>query len=136
LKFFIPAALGVFLALGSGQAHAAWNPPDWEKSPARSSDAGPVNTGSVVLSGALGFYRSFLSPTLGARCPSYPSCSTYALEAVRRHGPLLGAALTSGRLLSEADEAAFAPRILVNGKLYVYDPVPGVFLTGPDGEKP
>jgi hypothetical protein len=135
LKFFIPAALGVFLALGSGQAHAAWNPPDWEK-PRPAPAPGPVNTGSVVLSGALGFYRSFLSPTLGARCPSYPSCSTYALEAVRRHGPLLGAALTSGRLLSEADEAAFAPRILVNGKLYVYDPVPGSLFIGQGGGEP
>jgi hypothetical protein len=42
---------------------------------------------------------------------------------VGRHGPLLGAALTAGRLIGEADEAAFAPRIRIDGTWRIYSPV-------------
>jgi hypothetical protein len=59
----------------------------------------------------------------GDRCPSYPTCSSYALEALREHGPLLGLVLTAGRLVSEADEAAFSPRIYAGGQWKVYAPV-------------
>lgn len=37
------------------------------------------------------FYRLFISPMLGPRCRFYPSCSTYALEALEQHS--LGYAL-------------------------------------------
>ncbi len=33
------------------------------------------------------------------RCRYYPSCSTYAVGALREHGPLRGTALATGRLL-------------------------------------
>ena len=33
------------------------------------------------------------------RCRYYPSCSTYALGAVRLHGPLRGSVLAAGRVL-------------------------------------
>jgi len=33
------------------------------------------------------------------RCRFYPSCSTYAVEALRVHGPLRGSALATGRVL-------------------------------------
>lgn len=36
------------------------------------------------------FYRYAVSPMLGRRCRFYPSCSEYALEALERHGALLG----------------------------------------------
>ena len=44
-------------------------------------------------------YQLLLSPLLGPRCRFYPSCSTYAVEALRVHGPLRGTWLAARRLL-------------------------------------
>jgi putative membrane protein insertion efficiency factor len=44
-------------------------------------------------------YRHGLSPFLPPACRFYPSCSAYAEEAVRRHGPFRGCALAAKRLL-------------------------------------
>ncbi len=43
-------------------------------------------------------YRYFLSPWLGRHCRFWPSCSEYAEEAVRRHGPFRGSLLALGRI--------------------------------------
>lgn len=44
-------------------------------------------------------YRLFISPLLGSHCRFYPCCSSYALEAIQRHGVIFGSALTIKRLL-------------------------------------
>jgi uncharacterized protein len=44
-------------------------------------------------------YRKLVSPVLPPACRYYPSCSQYAEEAVRLHGPLLGPWLALRRLL-------------------------------------
>ncbi len=43
-------------------------------------------------------YRRFIGPLLAPRCRFEPSCSTYALEALRRHGALRGLWLAVCRL--------------------------------------
>ncbi|MES2490795.1 MAG: membrane protein insertion efficiency factor YidD [Pseudomonadota bacterium] len=43
-------------------------------------------------------YQRFISPLLGPRCRFYPSCSSYAIEAVERFGPLKGSALAVHRI--------------------------------------
>jgi uncharacterized protein len=43
-------------------------------------------------------YQVLISPLLGPRCRFYPSCSAYALEALRRHGALRGSWLAVRRL--------------------------------------
>ena len=43
-------------------------------------------------------YQWCISPLLGQNCRFYPSCSHYALEAVREHGALKGAMLAVLRL--------------------------------------
>ena len=45
------------------------------------------------------FYRRAISPGLPRRCKYHPSCSAYAVEAVRRHGVLRGGVLAAWRLI-------------------------------------
>ncbi|OKI02960.1 hypothetical protein AMK13_30115 [Streptomyces sp. CB02056] len=52
-----------------------------------------------MLYGAVRYYRAEVSPRRPACCPYTPSCSTYAVRALHRHGALRGARLTAGRLL-------------------------------------
>jgi len=59
-----------------------------------------LNQGLMLL---VRLYRRTLSPLLvflfpGAGCRFDPTCSTYALEALRSHGPLRGSWLTIKRL--------------------------------------
>ncbi|MBA3263573.1 MAG: membrane protein insertion efficiency factor YidD [Thermoleophilaceae bacterium] len=44
-------------------------------------------------------YQRAISPGLPARCKYHPSCSRYAVEAVRRYGVLRGVVLAGWRLL-------------------------------------
>ena len=43
-------------------------------------------------------YRRFIGPMLAPRCRFAPSCSAYALEAVREHGAVRGAWLAVRRI--------------------------------------
>ena len=53
----------------------------------------------IVLSG-IRFYRKYLSGAKGySSCKYYPTCSTYALEAVEKYGALKGGALSIWRIL-------------------------------------
>ena len=44
-------------------------------------------------------YQLILSPLLGPSCRFKPSCSTYAIEALEKHGPIYGAWLVLNRLV-------------------------------------
>ena len=50
----------------------------------------------IVL--VLRFYQRWISPALGPRCRFAPSCSQYAVDALRAHGLLRGSWLTLRRL--------------------------------------
>lgn len=43
-------------------------------------------------------YRRWISPLLGRRCRYEPTCSAYALEAVRQYGALRGVAMAIRRI--------------------------------------
>jgi uncharacterized protein len=43
-------------------------------------------------------YRAVISPLYGPVCRYYPSCSAYALQAIRTHGVFKGVALGSWRI--------------------------------------
>ena len=44
-------------------------------------------------------YRRLMSPALPRRCKYHPSCSAYAVEAVRSYGVFRGAVLAGWRVL-------------------------------------
>jgi putative membrane protein insertion efficiency factor len=53
----------------------------------------PILQGSVLSAPIVAMIRVYqyaISPMLGARCRFQPSCSEYAIEALRRHGLIKG----------------------------------------------
>ncbi|MDQ6875626.1 MAG: membrane protein insertion efficiency factor YidD [Actinomycetota bacterium] len=54
---------------------------------------------SRLLAAPIVAYRRWLSPALPARCRFAPTCSAYALEALRRHGVMIGMPLALWRVL-------------------------------------
>ncbi|MDD5266853.1 MAG: membrane protein insertion efficiency factor YidD [Methylococcales bacterium] len=52
-----------------------------------------------MLIAIIKFYKFFISPLLGSNCRFYPSCSSYSIEALQRHGAIIGSYLSLRRLL-------------------------------------
>ena len=44
-------------------------------------------------------YQKFISPAFAPRCKYYPSCSQYAIDALREYGLVVGLVKTVWRLL-------------------------------------
>ncbi|MCG8468447.1 MAG: membrane protein insertion efficiency factor YidD [Gemmatimonadetes bacterium] len=53
----------------------------------------------AVIVAAIRMYQLVLSPWLPTACRYHPTCSEYALVAVRRHGAWRGSLLAGRRLL-------------------------------------
>lgn len=51
-----------------------------------------------ALVAAINLYRYAISPYLGKTCRFEPSCSNYGLEAIKRHGAIMGTWLTVRRI--------------------------------------
>ncbi len=45
-------------------------------------------------------YKLFISPMIGASCRYTPTCSEYAIQALKKHGPFKGLYLSVKRILS------------------------------------
>lgn len=71
---------------------------------------------SKVLQWVVRAYQLFLSPWHPPCCRYHPSCSQYALEALRRHGAIKGLVLGVWRLMRCNPWGG-----------YGYDPVPSEF---------
>jgi putative component of membrane protein insertase Oxa1/YidC/SpoIIIJ protein YidD len=70
------------------------------------------------------FYRNYISGADGNRCPMYPSCSQYCMEALTKHGTFLGWIMCSDRLMRcGRDETKVSPQVLINGEKLSFDPV-------------
>ena len=57
-----------------------------------------------LLLALIRFYRRFLSPMHAPCCPFTPTCSTYAMQAIERHGAIYGSYLAIRRLLRNETE--------------------------------
>lgn len=53
-----------------------------------------------LLIGLIRAYKLVLSPLLPPSCRYYPTCSQYAVEALRRHGFIRGSWMSARRVLS------------------------------------
>ncbi len=53
---------------------------------------------AAVLILPIRFYQLCISPMLGPSCRFTPTCSQYAVEALRKHGPLKGSWLAVRRI--------------------------------------
>jgi putative membrane protein insertion efficiency factor len=54
---------------------------------------------AAVVIAPIRAYQVLVSPLLGRRCRYYPTCSAYAVDAVRSFGILRGSVLAGWRLL-------------------------------------
>jgi uncharacterized protein len=54
---------------------------------------------ALTLLAMIRVYQLIVSPMLGQRCRFYPSCSQYAVQAIRARGPIVGVGLAGWRLL-------------------------------------
>lgn len=71
----------------------------------------------------LRFYQTSITQIDGDRCVMHPTCSTYSVIAIRKHGPVIGIIMTSDRLIHEFDEQMFVPQIKVGNRWRFDDPV-------------
>ncbi len=72
----------------------------------------------------INFYQDHISAADGSRCPMTPSCSEYAAQAVKKHGPVTGWIMACDRLMRcGRDEARLSPTVWINNHGSVSDPV-------------
>lgn len=45
------------------------------------------------------FYQKFISPLFPPSCRYYPTCSNYMIDALKKHGPILGLIMGICRIL-------------------------------------
>lgn len=53
---------------------------------------------AAILLAPVRLYQRFISPALPARCKYHPTCSAYAVEAVRELGVMRGVVVAAWRL--------------------------------------
>jgi hypothetical protein len=78
------------------------------------------NLGAALIS----IYRDHISAVDSDRCPSYPSCSHFSVQAIKKHGFFIGWMMTVDRLIHEGKEEQKVSRTIYHeGKWKIYDPV-------------
>ena len=73
--------------------------------------------------GLLKFWRGVISPVNGDQSDLAPVHSLYAVQAIQRHGVLLGCLLTTERLIHEPDEIPLAPLLREGSREFSWDPL-------------
>ncbi len=52
----------------------------------------------IIAIGLIRFYQLFISPLFPPHCRFYPTCSQYALEAVKKYGVVRGSIMAIKRI--------------------------------------
>ena len=91
--------------------------------PAVRAASGTPASGATGDTGTwLHFYKTIVSATDGERCPMYPSCSTYASRAFKKHGFFMGWILTCDRLIRcGRDETRLSPHLRSGNRVLTVD---------------
>ena len=76
----------------------------------------------IFLLGAVRFYQVGISPADGASCNLYPTCSGYAVHALRKQGPIVGFVMTAERVMRNHVGEHY-PTIYKFGRWRNHDPV-------------
>jgi uncharacterized protein len=123
----LPAVLLFCLGMVANSAADDWGPwevPTTKLTQQETSTFSPIEKGSNgFLQRAVRFYQRDISPVDGPRCPMAPTCSTYALQALDRHGPLLGVFITVDRFYREIDPIEHSQPLVRHGYLRFADPL-------------
>lgn len=72
-----------------------------------------------LLIGLILIYQKYLSPLKSTKCPYFPSCSQYGLEAVRQYGALKGGMLSIWRILrcNPFSKGGYDPVTSINNRI-------------------
>ncbi len=88
--------------------------------PVSQSDDSGFNPGAWLVS----VFRDNISAVDWDRCPSFPTCSAYSVQAFKKHGFFMGWMMTVDRLIHEGkDETSVSPLVYSGGKLRIFDPI-------------
>lgn len=97
----------------------SYGEPSAQTSPSQDEASG-LNPGLWLVN----LYRNHISPIDGDRCPSLPTCSSYSVQAMEKHGFFLGWMMTVDRLLHEGgEETKVSPVVHHEGQWRIFDPV-------------
>lgn len=98
-------------------------PPHHKEHFDKSLEGATLSLGSHISINSIKFFIRYISKVDGDRCPMYPTCSSYSIEAIKKHGVLIGMVMTADRLIHESNEMDYAPVIKVGDRYRYYDPL-------------
>ena len=52
-----------------------------------------------ILIGMIKLYRKYISPMKSTKCPYFPTCSEYGMQAIEKHGAIKGSLLAIWRII-------------------------------------
>jgi putative component of membrane protein insertase Oxa1/YidC/SpoIIIJ protein YidD len=76
-----------------------------------------------TFSKGIHFFREYVSSVDGDRCMMHPSCSSYSLIAIEKHGFIIGYIMTVDRLIHENNEMDIAEVIKIGEVTRYHDSV-------------
>ena len=93
-----------------------------EKQETKGKDSTVEPTATLVL--PIHLYQTYLSKVDGNRCQMEPSCSTFCIDALKKHGFLLGWIMCSDRLVRcGRDEEKNSTTVWIDNEKRIVDPV-------------